>query len=316
MSHTVLVINVEGWLLPDPAEQFSNPYLAMGNNPVMYVDPDGESILAVIGITLLLTTDLGYDIQKYILPIALHVDLNFGTHANGIGLDVSVGVPQAAPVSYRYDVGATYYFNRPGGYGPGWQVRNGAEWGLGFGLVQHGGMRYRDYSGGELLADQVVHTAQLGTPLFNVSYTNDTEDSFPWARYVPLIPKLREGSTAETDRYRTASGRVRVGPFDVGFWLHTGEADQIRQVDTNGDGIPDTRAFVGGNINDPRRSNGIAYFGFMGLNVGWDSEGIRNYLQNRVAHDGWSSQPLFGTRYPWILPVDRKPRFVFQFGGF
>ena len=30
------------WHTPDPAEQFANPYLAMGNNPVMYVDPDGE----------------------------------------------------------------------------------------------------------------------------------------------------------------------------------------------------------------------------------------------------------------------------------
>ena len=30
------------WHVPDPAEQFHNPYLAMGNNPVVYVDPDGE----------------------------------------------------------------------------------------------------------------------------------------------------------------------------------------------------------------------------------------------------------------------------------
>ena len=30
------------WLVPDPAEQFANPYLAMANNPVSYVDPDGE----------------------------------------------------------------------------------------------------------------------------------------------------------------------------------------------------------------------------------------------------------------------------------
>jgi hypothetical protein len=37
------------WLVPDPAEQFSNPYLAMGNNPVMYVDPDGEfAVLAAL----------------------------------------------------------------------------------------------------------------------------------------------------------------------------------------------------------------------------------------------------------------------------
>ncbi|MFO0447738.1 MAG: polymorphic toxin type 23 domain-containing protein, partial [Pseudomonadota bacterium] len=30
------------WSVPDPAEQFSNPYLAMGNNPVVGVDPDGR----------------------------------------------------------------------------------------------------------------------------------------------------------------------------------------------------------------------------------------------------------------------------------
>jgi RHS repeat-associated protein len=30
------------WHAPDPAMQFSNPYLGIGNNPVMYVDPDGE----------------------------------------------------------------------------------------------------------------------------------------------------------------------------------------------------------------------------------------------------------------------------------
>ncbi len=36
------------WFAPDPAEQFHNPYLAMGNNPVMYVDPDGEFIGTVV----------------------------------------------------------------------------------------------------------------------------------------------------------------------------------------------------------------------------------------------------------------------------
>ncbi|MGF1564744.1 MAG: RHS repeat-associated core domain-containing protein [Flavobacteriales bacterium] len=37
------------WLVPDPAEQFANPYLAMGNNPVSYIDPDGEWAHIVIG---------------------------------------------------------------------------------------------------------------------------------------------------------------------------------------------------------------------------------------------------------------------------
>jgi hypothetical protein len=30
------------WTAPDPAMQFSNPYLGIANNPVNYVDPDGE----------------------------------------------------------------------------------------------------------------------------------------------------------------------------------------------------------------------------------------------------------------------------------
>ncbi len=33
------------WHTQDPAMQFANPYLGIGNNPVNYVDPDGEWIL-------------------------------------------------------------------------------------------------------------------------------------------------------------------------------------------------------------------------------------------------------------------------------
>lgn len=37
------------WFAPDPAMQYSNPYLGIGNNPVMYVDPDGEfAILPIL----------------------------------------------------------------------------------------------------------------------------------------------------------------------------------------------------------------------------------------------------------------------------
>jgi len=40
------------WFTPDPAEQFHNPYLAMGNNPVMYVDPDGEFVITASAIII------------------------------------------------------------------------------------------------------------------------------------------------------------------------------------------------------------------------------------------------------------------------
>lgn len=52
------------WFTPDPAEQFHNPYLAMGNNPVVYVDPDGEFILAAIGIGMIMGAISGYSAGK------------------------------------------------------------------------------------------------------------------------------------------------------------------------------------------------------------------------------------------------------------
>jgi RHS repeat-associated protein len=33
------------WLVPDPAAQFANPYLAMGNNPINGIDPDGKAYI-------------------------------------------------------------------------------------------------------------------------------------------------------------------------------------------------------------------------------------------------------------------------------
>src|SRR5690606_19054542 len=37
------------WNVMDPASQVANPYLAMGNNPLIYVDPDGRIWHIVIG---------------------------------------------------------------------------------------------------------------------------------------------------------------------------------------------------------------------------------------------------------------------------
>ncbi|MCH2200260.1 MAG: hypothetical protein MK081_15925 [Flavobacteriales bacterium] len=37
------------WTSPDPALQFSNPYLGIGNDPINYTDPDGEFIHLVAG---------------------------------------------------------------------------------------------------------------------------------------------------------------------------------------------------------------------------------------------------------------------------
>ena len=37
------------WHVPDPANQFASPYIGMGNNPVLFRDPDGQWIHLLIG---------------------------------------------------------------------------------------------------------------------------------------------------------------------------------------------------------------------------------------------------------------------------
>jgi len=36
------------WFGTDPQNQFASPYVAMGNNPVNGIDPDGEFILPAL----------------------------------------------------------------------------------------------------------------------------------------------------------------------------------------------------------------------------------------------------------------------------
>ncbi len=179
-------------------------------------------------------------------------------------------------------------------------------------------------------ADQVVHTISIGFKIAGrdarISYSNDSWGSFPWTtigtndgRFWGL-PTLRATNITEitnngttngnwnSDRFRTASGSLKIHNFNVGFFLHTGEATGIETIN----GI---RQFTGGNINGPNRSNGIIYIGFGDVKIGWDSEGIRHALQNRLAHDH-TIRPVFGANYPWVLRVNRRPRFVFQIGNF
>ncbi|MFN8863916.1 MAG: RHS repeat-associated core domain-containing protein, partial [Flavobacteriales bacterium] len=48
------------WSVPDPAEQFSNPYLAMGNNPVIGVDPDGRFVVTGMLVGAAIGAGLGF----------------------------------------------------------------------------------------------------------------------------------------------------------------------------------------------------------------------------------------------------------------
>ncbi|NEN25808.1 hypothetical protein G3O08_20165 [Cryomorpha ignava] len=107
---------VQGWFTPDPAEQFSNPYLAMGNNPVMYVDPDGEFITWSIN-------KQGFSIGVNFTPIGLGVGgglyfgwgdgFSIGTYGEvgyrvgGTGFGAGAAVTQSVDYNFKQQTATT-----------------------------------------------------------------------------------------------------------------------------------------------------------------------------------------------------------------
>ncbi|MFA5470156.1 MAG: hypothetical protein WC230_05575, partial [Bacteroidales bacterium] len=84
--------------------------------------------LLIAGIFLfLISTDPGYEIQKYLSPFAFKVDYNFGTHENKLGFDISYGAPKILPYATRKNYGKTYYWKHISSDYKGWETREGKE---------------------------------------------------------------------------------------------------------------------------------------------------------------------------------------------
>jgi len=93
------------WTSNDPAGQFNNGYLAMGNNPVMYVDPDGEFIFAavavsafVFGTTNLIVQDQNGEIDNFGDAVEAFGAGAIAGAAIATGVQLGLAVPILAPV--------------------------------------------------------------------------------------------------------------------------------------------------------------------------------------------------------------------------
>lgn len=274
---------------PNKSQNF-NRYTYCLNNPLKYTDKTGEFFGLVAAAWLLLSED-GYEIQKYLSPVALHIDANFGSGKKSLGVDASIGMPKAAPVAARVNIGASYVFDYYDNAYKGWEFRRGAE--VKFGMVTLSTTQF-DMEGSKF--DQHVGMITIGGPFVNFKFENDV---FP----APLGDK--------GDRYRTAAARLKVGPLKVGTTMFTGDPGLTDKDRTKAPKFSDQKYLtylMGKNGENPDEYRfGSFYFAIGPLSFGTNTEGNRNMFQNYIAHD------LLGD-YPSFHVLDRKDESYWNFG--
>jgi RHS repeat-associated protein len=288
------------WLVPDPAAQFANPYLAMGNNPVSGIDPDGcWSISSFID-------NHDYEWQKRNLPLAIKITAPFGTEQRGFGFDASIGIPKNSSIGGRINLGATYYnknYHNP----KGWETRFGAEANLGR-FLSVGTMHY---ASGE--SSQTTSVIQIGSTKKYFRYENDFMFGLPADNH---------------DRFRTTGGIIKWGTLKVNLNLFTGTPggpDSNHNPEASAYGIDDgkyvknhrfgirndadyARIYNFNNGFDPDKyRDGVLSFQLGIFRIGRNSEGIRNAFQNQFAHD-----IILKGETPHFKILDIKPRWIFQ----
>src|SRR5690554_5811409 len=175
------------WFVPDPAEQFSNPYLAMGNNPVMYKDPNGEwvhlVIGAVIGGTFNLLTNLDnvenfWDGAKY-----FGVGAAAGALAAGVGAGVGAAIAGNAAAGGGFAAGfagtatiSSTGFVAGAATGAAAGVTNGLIQGTGNGLIGGDNIGDAFKSGLDQAWKQGVSGAVFGGILGGIDASNKGRD--------------------------------------------------------------------------------------------------------------------------------------------
>ena len=291
------MLSPDNYIQSSGYSQNYNRYSYVWNNPMKYTDPSGDFVftaLAITGTILLYTTEQGYEIQKYLSPVAVQLDLKTGTHQRGIGINVSVGMPQASPIAgARAHGGATYYTRN--NQGPkGWEYRYGYELSAPGGLLVVGSTYYSHQHGGGEFKQRVGHM-RIGLPLLNVKYHND------WFFDLP------NGDSG--DRWRTAAFRLDVLGIEIGVNMQTGDPgrknnDRSRYRDENGQEYYQ----INENGSDPDKYRmGVGYIGIGGLiRFGNDKESRRDYIQNQVVHNA--------TGDPYFNVINQPNRNYFQFG--
>jgi len=213
-------------------------------------------------------SNAGYELQKYISPIAIKPSLGFGS-VNHIGIDASFGMLKGS--GYRWHGGASYYWGKnPYGSFSGSETRTGAELSIGPACIS--GTRFRGAG-----YDQTTNIISIGDALTNVSYENDMR--------LGIGKALGMYNADGGDRWRTAAVGMNFGPFSANLNMFTGDPDVDGVMGSRYNHFLKTaggREYYTGNAAlDPSMRAGVLSFGFGPFRFGRNSEAIRHIFQNR-----------------------------------
>lgn len=286
--------------LPDFTQNL-NRYSYCLNNPLNYVDPDGNSFIgSALVFYCLFGTDFGYELQKFLSPAAFHLDFHLGTQQVGIGFDMSLGVPKSSPLSARAHFGATYCFYSYDNSYCGVEYRVGMEL-YAFGFIGISGTYYDSDE-----TSQITNSLILGNENWGITYEND---------YMFHIGDntLSIFASDNGDRYRSAAAKIRIGFFQVGVNLFTGDpgaSHYNRNVYYDPSNNKATYGMGRNGDNPDEFRAGVFYVGYGPIRIGRNSEQIRNLFQNRFAHDF-----LCKGDSPYFKVLDRPAQNYFYFGS-
>ncbi len=305
------------WYQVDPrAEEAGfgmSPYCAMGNNPVVFTDPNGDlpqlvalGIYAAISVTV---NGIGNELKGNDFFEGWFGAAIAGALSGGYGAAALSGVNSHLP-SYNVNIGGGFSFGLSpsllaGSQGLGIGINGTVSYtkgnfnlGIsagtsftksnitgksGFSTVFGGGVAYESsnfYASLSTVAYKSGNTSQrtgtvgLGSGDFKLHYENDYHPGL--SSNLPLNDK--------GDRFRTAALNISYKDISAGFTLFTGDPGPIRNREFENIGGNDTY-IAHGKYNPDQYRFGAAYVGYKNYRAGWNGEGIRHIIQNRVAHD-------------------------------
>jgi RHS repeat-associated protein len=303
------------WYQVDPkAEQAGyhmSPYCAMNNNPVTYADPEGDiAPLAVIGIyagvNVLMNAINGNinsvgDFAKHaaigavngaislINPLQINIvgdfglsiapQLSLGTDGVGFGFNATLGY-QAKGFSAGINFGGSYYGSAVGTGASGFEGRFGYGISQQIGNWGYAAIGINNFYSGET-SQSTGFIAAGHNKDYNYTFDNDI---------------FGDGG----DRFRTAGNRLRLGNFEVGLNMFTGDPGLKSEDRVIGPGGPNgTYEDLAGNSPNKYRFGGF-YVGYRSnrntqnfYRVGANSEWIRERVQNYWIHKSATHSPYF-----------------------